>query len=580
MRNAIKFLVLTLLVSIVFSCRPHQYPHILLEADSLCEANPDSAVSLLRHLRPQFSSGSEADRMYYQLLCIKADNKNYHVFTSDSSIIPLVKYYEQHESDRHLAETYYLAGQIYFDMKDAPQALDYYQRSADAITKNTDSDTKILIYYQMADLFVYQRLKNEAIASYRKSLEYCEEAKDSARMLYVLRDLAFALEDNDMFEEALTTYNEALSIANKTRNNDMMLRVKAHLASYYDDRKEHKRALSMIREVLHNELKQNFSSTYFIASAIYEHCGMSDSALFCYQNMIEGDEIYAKREAAKQLAEHYLKLNIFEKAYSYLIVFDLLSDSIRKMDAAKTVAEMNAIYNYNLREKENLRLTLKNKNMTISIIAILLISVIVISLLVILWINNRRKKHKLEIGLEKLRRVKDEERAKSSAQIQLNKDKLEEMRRKLNSIDLENDELKVSLKEKEERMAHLVAIAELEKKQADNANARLMTSNIFMHIHQCASQGEALKSIEWNRITKEIEDLFPEFRKKVYALFVPSEHEYHILLLMKARFTSIQIATLTARSKQAISTAKARMYQKAFNKKGRAEEWDFIIERI
>ena len=123
MRNIIKYSVFVLLAGIIFACRPHQYPHILVEADSLCEAKPDSAVSLLRSLKPQFATAGKADRMFYQLLCIKANNKNYHVFTSDSSIMPLVQYYEQHDSKRHLAETYYLAGQIYFDMKDAPQAL-------------------------------------------------------------------------------------------------------------------------------------------------------------------------------------------------------------------------------------------------------------------------------------------------------------------------------------------------------------------------------------------------------------------------------------------------------------------------
>lgn len=580
MRKTIIAIVAFLLLGLVFSCRQHQYPHILMTADSLCEAKPDSAVSLLRSLKPQFATASKADQMYYQLLCIKANNKNYHVFTSDSSIMPLVQYYEQHESDRHLAETYYLAGQIYFDMKDAPQALDYYQRAADAITKNTDSDTKILIYYQMADLFVYQRLKNEAIASYRKSLEYCKEAKDTTRMLYVLRDLAFALEDNDMFEEALRTYNEALSLANEIRNMDMVLRVKAHLASYYDDRKEHKRALSMIREVLHNELKQNFSSTYSIASAIYEHCGILDSALFCYQKMFEGDEIYAKREAAKHLAEHNLELYKFEKAYSYLIVFDVLSDSIRKMDAAKTIAEMNAAFNFSRFVKENNRLTISNKNKIIVIIVILLVGSVIVSTLVVLWMINRRKRLLLQTGLEKLKKLKDAERNKSMEQIEKNKQEIERLRECLFQTDIETESLRQQLQEKEKRLSHVVALAEIEHQRYNDAKERLAKAGIIRIINRVASEGSALNDNLWKNLDEEVNTCFPQFRENLYSLFVPSKHEYHIVLLMKAGLSTINIATLTYRSKQAISTAKSRMYQKAFGKKGKAEEWDGIIDKL
>lgn len=577
MRNIIKYSVFVLLAGIVFACRPHQYPHILVEADSLCEVKPDSAVSLLRSLKPQFATAGKADQMYYQLLCIKANNKNYHVFTSDSSIMPLVQYYEQHDSKRHLAETYYLAGQIYFDMKDAPQALDYYQRAADAITKSTDSDTKILIYYQMADLFFYQRLKNEAISSYRKSLEFCEEAKDTTRMLYVLRDLAFALDDNDMFEESESTYRKVLEFAHKLGNTNMVHMVNRQMASFYNRRGLHEKALKIINDELKCDVDRAYSSLYSIASEIFRDNGKIDSALFCYQRMFEIGEIYAKREASHQLAKYSLSIRDLDKAYVYLKCYDVLSDSIRKMDAAKTIAEMNALYNYKQREKENVRLTINNKNKTIMIIVIILISVFVSSVLIILWLNNRRKKNMLQMGLDKLARIKDEQQKRSVEHINRYRLELEKMRLAYTSTDEENTVLKTKLHETEEKLIHATALAKIEMKQRNEANEKLEAADILNEIRQRAKEGLPLDEDHWKRLQIEVNNHFPEFHKTLYSLFVLSEHEYHITLLMKANVPTMQIAVLTSRSKQAISSAKARMYKKAFGIKGKSEEWDKIV---
>jgi hypothetical protein len=51
-------------------------------------------------------------------------------------------------------------------------------------------------------------------------------------------------------------------------------------------------------------------------------------------------------------------------------------------------------------------------------------------------------------------------------------------------------------------------------------------------------------------------------------------------MLLKAGFEPVRIATLTLRSKAAISTVRSRLYEKTFGKKASAKDWDEVIRTL
>ena len=77
---------LAVLFFLLASCRPVHYPQALLVADSLCAAHPQRALEWLDSLRPRMEQERKGVRMYYDLLCIKAQDKAYMPHTSDSLI--------------------------------------------------------------------------------------------------------------------------------------------------------------------------------------------------------------------------------------------------------------------------------------------------------------------------------------------------------------------------------------------------------------------------------------------------------------------------------------------------------------
>ena len=76
------------IAAISVCCSHHTYPRELVVADSLCESNPDSAEALL-HRMPDNVLAAKPDRMYYDLLRIKASNNLYEP-QKDSTIFRIV----------------------------------------------------------------------------------------------------------------------------------------------------------------------------------------------------------------------------------------------------------------------------------------------------------------------------------------------------------------------------------------------------------------------------------------------------------------------------------------------------------
>lgn len=116
MRMSISFYVLLACCLCLCACREGRYSRVLLQADSLAEVAPDSALRLLGGWVDSVWEAPEQVQMYYWLLTVKAADKAYITHTSDSLIRLVLDYYEQEGDRRLLLEAYYYAGRVYRDL--------------------------------------------------------------------------------------------------------------------------------------------------------------------------------------------------------------------------------------------------------------------------------------------------------------------------------------------------------------------------------------------------------------------------------------------------------------------------------
>lgn len=138
----IYILLMSVLISAFYACdhRGKPYPATLSRIESLADTNPEEARPLLDRLRDSLSSFDEEQRMYYDLLDLKVNDKMYVRHTSDSLIKRITAFYETYGDRDKLLESYYYMGRVYRDLNDAPEALKYFQKALDVagIRESTD----------------------------------------------------------------------------------------------------------------------------------------------------------------------------------------------------------------------------------------------------------------------------------------------------------------------------------------------------------------------------------------------------------------------------------------------------------
>lgn len=94
----------------------------LVQADSLMQKFPDSALYFLEKIRPEELNSLE-DRAYYALLVTQVQDKNYIFQENDSLIRIAVQYYDSIKSTSMQAKAHYYWGCIWRNREIYPQAL-------------------------------------------------------------------------------------------------------------------------------------------------------------------------------------------------------------------------------------------------------------------------------------------------------------------------------------------------------------------------------------------------------------------------------------------------------------------------
>ena len=549
-------------------------------ADSLASIQPDSAIALLKTLEDNIKTEPESTQMYYQLLCIKANDKAYIRHTSDSLILLVLHYYIEKRDERHLPEAYYYAGRVYRDLEDAPQALDYFEKAIDALPINEGYQLKSKIYSQMGTLFLYQKTYDEALKMFKEAQKCDIALKDSANMVFNLRDIADSYRCIDQNDSSIYYFQKAYNLAEVQGNQKLMAMVQNQMASLYSNLGKYDLARKLLQPSLDTLDIHSKSGIFSIASKLYHRMGYIDSASYYYNELLKCGTIYAKQTAHKGLAKIAILHDNPQKALLHLNQYIQYTDFIHQITDTENVRRLNSLYNYQLREKENNRLKIENKEKQNLIIYIISIGLFIIASLFAYLQRNKRKKQLLKIQLKNLRQLKEEQYKKSSLFIEENKRKIEELEQKLQEADQTNHILRTQLKEQIELTLYTNKQAEIELTRRKQSNSTLLESEIYKYIQKqltTKTNKKLLSNNDWKELEKVINNTYEGFSKNLRNYYDLNEHEYSVCLLIKINIPPIDIAKLTNHSKEAITSTRRRLYEKVFGKKGSPKDWDEFI---
>ena len=574
------FLSFPLLVLLGFcACGQGSYPSVLLRADSLASVAPDSARVLLARWADSAGHAPERVRMYHALLTVKVADKAYVRHTSDSLIKEVLVYYESGGDETLLPEAYYYAGRVYRDLGDAPQALDYFERAADALPTQGQEVLAGKIYSQTGTLFLYQRMYEEALEMFRRAYAYDVKAGDVRGQVFDLRDIANAYQGLEKTDSALVYIQKAYALASECGDVDMLGLVQGQRLSLYLQLQKYDSAEICLREAFKYMHQARRSGLYSMTSKLYNYTGRLDSAIYYWNLLVDSGTIYAKDMAHFALAQVAMRRKDTDKALEHFVQSMACQDSIRRLTNTETLRQMHSLYNYRLREKENQKLKAEKQQRQLLFYGALGGCVLLLSVTFAYVQYVRRKRTELQQRLEYANRVKEEADQQSGQAIRDKEQRIAALELQLRESDAAHRE---QLQRQKEMMEweNRQAQAALEKKRLVEAamedtdirkelEARLSTSHIG---------NKMLKGKDWLRIENEIEVLSPGFKEKIQALYPHfSEFEYHLCLLIRLGMRPVDMGELTAHTKESVTSARRRMYEKVFRKKGTPSGWDEIV---
>lgn len=532
---SVVLLTIALIVSVLMYLGSifHSYPKELVAIDSICDSNPDSAVVLLKKMQ-KASTTNDADRMYYDLLRIKLSNNLYKP-QKDSTIFRIVDFFDDMGDKDKLRESYYYLGKYYVEHSDAPQALNCFHDALDLSDGKTPLSFRSKVYSQSGTLFLYQDMYEDALRMYQKSYSCDSILKDTLNMVHGLRDIAQTYKYLGDVDKGISLLQRAYTMCGMPEYKNIQPTISFVLATLYCEKGD---MLSVHHYFPKNiAVPENLKPPYYcLAARLYLNENRTDSALFCYNKVMELDNVYSKQTVLSYVLDYYLAKNNVNAALPYFKLYMKTSDSLSVWESSEAISKMHSLYSYNLREKELNKLKIEHDAMKYTFIIIVLS--LLFLLLFFMYLSNRRKK-----------KVADYE----------------------------------SLCEHLEKM-YTEACSRRQSGKDDSSRGQNIEKQFLVQAYDIIrlrlDSKERITDSDWNKIRDLIECVTPGFMSRVYNRYPMSEHDFKICMLIKIGFFNADIALIMCRQPSTISMSRQKMYKKMTGEDGTAKDFDKYIKSL
>ena len=570
----IYILLMSVLISAFYACdhRGKPYPATLSRIESLADTNPEEARPLLDRLRDSLSSFDEEQRMYYDLLDLKVNDKMYVRHTSDSLIKRITAFYEVYGDRDKLLESYYYMGRVYRDLNDAPEALKYFQKALDVAGDTRKYRLLSNVYSQMGTLYDYQNVYEEAIRMYEKAAEYKLLKGDSTSFSLVLRDIARVYDNND---SALLYFQKAAIIANETGNRHRYSGILTELGDLYRELVMYDKALECLSESLKDSVDRNMYPTYSVLGNTYLELNKLDSDEYYLRKCLDSPNLHVRDAIYEYLSLLYERRLNYREAIRYVRLGQQVQDSIRKITDSEEIRKMTSLYNYQKRETENLRLKGENDRMQIRIYRILSLFGLGLSITLLFIYRLKRQKERLARQFEALQREKQEQYERSFQYVEANNAKLNELGTLLSK---DHEDTNSLLHVRKELLQVTNEQIQLRRTERDLLESDLRHSDIYMKFHSTNEADQIIREEDWNALRKELDKTYNNFTNRLYQLYSGmSLIELRICYLIKISVKVTDMAKILGRSKPSVSSSRKRLYKKIKGEDGTPNELDELI---
>jgi len=552
----------------LIGCAGDGYTPALRTADSLMNDSPSVALAMLDSLKGEAQGWSKAQRMRYHLLTMKAQNKAYVDFTSDSLAKEVVEYYDNHgtANDRLLA--HYLLGCVYRDFGEAPKALQAYYdalEKIDTLTINCDANTLAWVYGQMSQVFHQQDLPYDEIWALRHYSKCIERTGDTRRTIIAKSQLVrpyYLLGEKDSVLKLIGESYQTLKLIGDNQSAAEMLPTAIFI---YTERKDLLMAGQMVdayeKESGLFDEKGNIAKGrehYYVTKGFYKLAIHEiDSAEAYFRKAIHSGFL---SDGYKGLLSVYRQKNVLDSIVHFSQLFEDAQDSLHNNMQIEAIHQMSSLYNYNrsLKEAEQEAQKTRNARMWLGIVIITVFLCIMISYYYYCRYKERKQNEIRKLGKELASAKKEYQSVQSELQMLKKKDYKNLIAQK----ELRGFELKETIANLSGGHEESIVYDSLEQFEASKI------VEVFRKKKNFKSDNPIPNKSEWRALELQFSKDMPSTYKILSTDKKLSPLELQICILLILDFDEASIVSLTNSMPQTISTSKTRANKKLFNAKG------------
>lgn len=339
--------ILILAYCILVACTRTSPNAQLVQADSLMQKFPDSALRFLQKIRPEELNSLE-DRAYHALLLTEVKDKNFIQQTEDSQIRITVQYYDSIKDIPMQAKSYYYWGCIRRDQNNHPEALKKFFTAITHAQSISDNKLAGYIYNNIANLYLLQRLNEQADSIYQITERLAIQEKDSNLLADVLsqRGMIDINRGKEYYSEAEQKILLAFKISRHIAQRNLMAKTAYSLSLLYGRMNMGKEAVEFAKLSLNNQdnVKMLYRGYLLLGDAYYKTV-QYDSALIYLNKALYSRDHSTKAGIYMRLADIAQKQGKLEQALEMERKYSAYLDSAqqKQQGAAIVTTEKNIL---------------------------------------------------------------------------------------------------------------------------------------------------------------------------------------------------------------------------------------------
>lgn len=409
-KTVLHILALLLLLSGCHSRREAKC--VLLQAESVVDNAPDSALALLESVGHPDDRFGKADFMQFEVILVKSKYKCYKPIYADTLIFDSYHFFLDEKDFAKASQAALYGGCVNVERNHFDAAMECFKNADFYAEKVSDSSCRAFAQYYIGDLLNQQGDENQAIDAYRQSERlYGIDYSRRSRCLNAMAMMFLVLGETD---SAFYYLDSAMEMAETKGCQNMKSALLNNYSVAYQQIGDFGNAERCLKQAINEVDASQQPIAYLNLAKVYQRSGQSDSLKVYKQLLLNGlDSLTSSQETRAAiyafLSSAAASEGDFESAYQYELQHGKVTLDIMEERERSSVYDIQQKYDFEAQQNRHNLEMLRRLRVIIVLVIVLLAAMIAVAVLVGIALKRKRIEAELNGKLLELKRQNEEQ---------------------------------------------------------------------------------------------------------------------------------------------------------------------------